>query len=506
MGKAARHELVHAVRARYNAAPRGDKRRILDEFVALTSYHRKHAIRVLTAAEPAEPRGSPAIPRRYDDEVRQALVTLWEASDRLCGKRLKASLPLLVEALERHGHLALGEHARARLLAISASTIDRLLATTRAAALGRTRRRTPASPLLRKRVPIRTFADWNGPLPGYMEVDLVAHGGPTAAGSFVHTLTLTDIATGWTECVALVVREGALVVEALTRLRAAMPFPLRGIDTDNGSEFINEVLVGYCEQNKIEFTRSRPYRKNDQAWVEQKNGAVVRRLVGYRRLEGLAAAETLARLYAASRLLVNFVQPSFKLKSKTRVGSRVVKKYHAPETPYSRLLATGTMSDDVASRLRALAAALDPIQLLEAIRGLQQRLARLASGEAVGAEPPGGDLDAFVKNLATAWQQGEVRPTHRRPARPPRHWRTRKDAFEEVWPTVRAWLEAKPDGTAKEFLARLQQEHPGTFPEGQLRTLQRRVRAWRATEARRLLLANLDGVGAVHREPATVDP
>jgi hypothetical protein len=189
MGKAARLELVHAVCARYHAAPRGDKRRIVEEFVALTGYHRKDAIRVLTAAEPAAPRGSPARPRRYDDEVRLALVTLWEASDRLCGKRLKASLPLLVEALERHDHLALGEHVRAQLLAVSASTIDRLLTTTRAAALGRARRRTPASPLLRKRVPIRTFADGNGPLAGAMEVDLVAHGGPTAAGSFVHTLT-----------------------------------------------------------------------------------------------------------------------------------------------------------------------------------------------------------------------------------------------------------------------------------------------------------------------------
>jgi hypothetical protein len=306
MGKAARQELVHAVRARYHAAPRGDKRRIVEEFVALTSDHRKHALRVLTAAEPAEPRGSRAKSRRDDDEVRQALVTLWEASDRLGGKRLKASLPLLVEAL---------------------------LATTRAAALGRTRRRTPASPLRRKRVPIRTFADGNGPPPGSMEVDLVAHGGPTAAGRFVPTLTLTDLATGWTECVALVVREGALLVEARTRLRAVLPFPLRGIDTDNGSEFVNETVFDDCQKQGIELTRSRPSRKNDQAWVEPKNGAVVRRLVGDRRLEGLAAAETLARRYAASRWLVNFIQPSFKRKSKTRVGSRVVKTYHGPETP-----------------------------------------------------------------------------------------------------------------------------------------------------------------------------
>jgi hypothetical protein len=170
------------------------------------------------------------------------------------------------------------------------------------------------------------------------------------------------------------------------------------------------------------------------------------------------------------------------------------------------LLATGAVSDDVAARLRALAAALDPIPLLEAIRARQQRLARLASGEAVAPEPPGGDLDTFVTSLATAWQQGEVRPTHRRPARPPRHGRTHQDAFEEVWPTVRAWLEAKPEGTAKELLARLPHEHPGTFPEGPLRTLPRRGQAWRATEARRLLLSSLDEVGAVPREPTAVEP
>lgn len=504
MGKGARQELVHAVRARYKTAPRGDKRRILDEFVAVTGYHRKHAIRLLTTEGGTDPQGGRARRRRYDDDARQALVTLWEASDRLCGKRLKAALPLLVDTLERHGHLDLNEHARKHLLAVSASTIDRLLAPARSAATERSRRRPPISPLLRKRVPIRTFADWNGPPPGYMEVDLVAHSGPTAAGSFVQTLTLTDIATGWTECIALVVREGALVVEALTRLRAALPFPLRGIDTDNGSEFLNETVIDYCAAQGIEFTRSRPYRKNDQAWVEQKNGAVVRRLVGYRRLEGLAAAETLARLYAASRLFVNFVQPSFKLKSKTRVGARVVKKYHPPETPYARLIASGTVGDEVASRLRSLAAAVDPVRLLEAIRSLQQRLAEFASGEAVTAALPTGDLDAFVKSLATAWQQGEVRPTHRRPAPLPRHWRTREDPFENAWPMLLAWLASKPDSTAKELLKRLQREHPGVFPDGQLRTLQRRVSAWRATEARRLLIANLDSVGAVHHERTAV--
>jgi len=207
-----------------------------------------------------------------------------------------------------------------------------------------------------------------------MEADLVSHGGETVAGSFVHTLTLTDIASGWTECVALVVREGSLIVEALTRLRTAMPFPLRGFDTDNGSEFINEVVLAYCTEYTIEFTRSRPYRKNDQAWVEQKNGSVVRRLVGYRRLEGMAAAEALSRLYAASRLFVNFFQPSFKLAEKKRVGARVTKRYFPPETPCSRLLQSAEVTEAMKERLRTLTTSLDPLRLLDEIRTAQQQL------------------------------------------------------------------------------------------------------------------------------------
>ncbi len=200
----------------------------------------------------------------------------------------------------------------------------------------------PGTALVRRQVPVRTFADWDAPPPGYVEGDLVAHCGTPAAGSFVHTLTLTDIATGWTECVPLVVRQAGLVIEGLEQLRAMMPFPLLGFDVDDGSELLNELMISYCEQQGIKFTRSRPYRKNDQAWVEQKNGAVVRKLVGSGRLEGRTGAEALGRLYAAARLFVNFFQPSFKLATKTRVGSRVLKSYHAPETPCARFACLST--------------------------------------------------------------------------------------------------------------------------------------------------------------------
>jgi len=231
----------------------------------------------------------------YDAAVREALVVLWEASDRVCGKRLKPLLPLLVTALKRHGHLTLEGTVRTRVLSASAATLDRLLRPTRTSISGQRARRR-AMPAVQRQVPVRTFADWEDPLPGDMEADLVSHGGDSSAGSFVHILTLTDVASGWTECVALVVRDGALAAAALEQLRTSMPFPLRGFDTDNGGEFLNETVAAYCLAQGIPCTRSRPYHKNDQAWVEQKNGSIVRRLVGYRRLEGLAAAAALSRL------------------------------------------------------------------------------------------------------------------------------------------------------------------------------------------------------------------
>ena len=351
----ARGELVAAVSDRYRSAQASEKRRILDEFVAVTGYHRKHAIRVLTtdSAMPAKRRTRK--PRLYDEAVGLALVVLWEAADRICSKRLKPLLPILVPALERHGHLSLDPSVRSHLLKVSASTMDRMLAEPRAAAGGR-RRASAAKPGVRRSIPIRTFADWNEPAPGYLEVDLVSHCGGTAAGSFTNTLVLTDIATGWTECVALLFRESTLVVDAVERLRPTMPFAILSIDTDNGGEFVNETMLAYCKSRGIEFTRARPHRKNDQAWVEQKNGSVVRRLVGYGRFEGTAAAEALARMYCASRLFVNFFQPSFKLAEKRRVGAKVVKRYHSPETPCARLLAHESIAEPMKERLRAVMA------------------------------------------------------------------------------------------------------------------------------------------------------
>ena len=350
--RAARVQLARSVRRRYQAASSQAKKQILDEFIAVSGYHPKYAIHVLNAPESTAPASRRrARPTLYDDASRQALIVLWEASDRVCGKRLKPLLPILLPALERHGHLKLDEAIRAKMLAMSAATIDRLLRAPRQAT--RIKRPRRVVPEIRRRVRVRTFADWHEPPPGSMEMDLVAHCGDMNRGSFVHSLVLTDIASGWTECAPLVVRESTLVVETLDRIRVGLPFSLQALDVDNGSEFLNEAMVQYCLSNGIELTRSRPYRKNDQAWIEQKNGAVVRKLLGYRRFEGIAAAQVLSRLYGASRLFVNFFQPSFKLAEKHRRGAQVTKRYHPPETPCERLLQAETVIEHQAQAARS---------------------------------------------------------------------------------------------------------------------------------------------------------
>ncbi len=492
-----RKELLRAIRERYAGKGRVEKSRIIDEFVAVTGYHRKHALRLLNQGEPEQ--CPERVGRRiYDEAVRAALIVVWETADRICGKRLKAALPSFVESMERHGHLDLDKEVRRRLLTVSAATIDRLLAPIRDKA-GKRQRRRVASSAIRKQVPVRTFGDWGDPIPGYFEGDLVAHCGGVMAGSFVHSFVLTDIASGWTDGLPLLVREQGLVTEALDVFRVTLPVPLRGIDTDNDSVFINETLVKYCGKNNIEQTRSRAYRKNDQAWVEQKNGSVVRRLVGYDRLAGVAAAQALARLFDVARLYVNFFQPSFKLRDKIRVGAKVTRRYFPPATPCERLLAHREVSEETKAQLRQRQADLDPVKLIKDLRDAQAELARLTrKGGTEEATQAGSSLESFLAQLPELWRMGESRPTHRQRPQRIRTWRTRADPFEAVWSEARTWLEQEPDITGKALFDRLRKKHPGEFAAGQLRTLQRRVRDWRQAMARQLIL-----ISSPEQEPGT---
>jgi len=308
----------------------------------------------------------------------------------------------------------------------------------------------------------------------------------------VQTLVLTDIATGWTECAPLLVREQRLLTEVLGELRKLLPFPLLGLDTDNDSVFMNETVRDYCEQVGIEFTRCRPYRKNDQAWVEQKNGAVVRRTIGYRRFEGLEAAAALARLYGAMRLFVNFFQPSFKLAAKARNGAQVRKRYHPPATPCQRLLADARTNEAGRRRMNELRATLDPVRLLQQIRAAQQRLVDIADRPVLGetAKPTSPTLEQFLSGLRTAWKEGEVRPTSVAKAKPQR-LRRRPDPFAAVTTELRGWFEAEPWHTARELLERLQAQYPSVYPDRQLRTLQRRLKEWRREAAHRMVFGTM---------------
>ena len=284
-------------------------------------------------------------------------------------------------------------------------------------------------------------------------------------GTFLWSLVATDVCSGWTEAVPLVAREQSLVVEGLEVIRRQFPVPVLGIDSDNDSAFINETLHSYCEKQNIEFTRSRPYKKNDQAWIEQKNGSVIRRFVGHERLSGMVVGQCLARLYKMVRLYVNYYQPSFKLLSKTRDGSNVKKRYDKPATPCDRLRAHAAVSPAAKDRLQVEFNLLDPLEILHQIREGQAALAALGSGD-LSHTPERESLEEFLAKLPEQWRAGEVRPTHRSQPPSPRTWRTRKDPFEEVWPEILLWLQKNPESSGQGSDGPTASKPPGAFPGG----------------------------------------
>uniref|UniRef100_A0A7C4PP19 Transposase n=1 Tax=Anaerolinea thermolimosa TaxID=229919 RepID=A0A7C4PP19_9CHLR len=492
VSKQTKKELIQVLGMRYRKSQKQEKTQILDEFIALSGCHRKHAIRLLSGHSGSDvPSRFEVPPRRkiYSEAVKEALIMAWEASDRICGKRLKALLPSLLDAMERHGHLHLAPEVKTLLFKVSPATIDRLLSPLRDPS--QARRKTRRVKKVSQQIPIRTYADWNDPVPGYLEIDFVVHGGGQIAGSLIHTLVATDICSGWTDFIPLLAREQSLVTEGLGVIFKQIPFPALGIDSDNDSAFINDTLSAFCKDHQIEFTRSRAYHKNDQAWVEQKNGAVIRRLTGHGRYTGVVACQALAHLYQAARFYVNFFQPSFKLHHKTRDGSKVKRTYQPPATPCDRLLKHPAVPGTVKDQLRLQRQQLDPVKLLHGIRQGQSALAALASPDLI-IEGPGRDtLEHFLSQLPRLWQDGEVRPTHRRHSSEPRTWRTHEDAFEGVWCEVLGWLQKEPDATAKSLLERLEEHYPERFDRRQLRTFQRRVKEWRHIMARELVYAGI---------------
>lgn len=373
MSQRSKKELTEVVRGRYLKASKKKKIQILNEFVAATGYHRKHAIRLLnhgTAPRLLKKKGRP---KKYTGEVVQALIEIWEICGRICSKRLQPYLPEILAVLERHEEMKLGSATKALLLQMSCATIDRCLKKQRFESR-RGLSTTKPGTLLKKAIPVRTYTPWDEEMPGFEEIDLVAHCGGTVDGQYLFTLTSTDIATGWTECLAIANKTQKAVSCAVQELQDRLPFALLGLDSDNGSEFINETLFRYCQAEKITFTRSRPYRKNDQAHVEQKNWSVVRRTVGYDRLETPQELVLLNSIYTDLRLYVNFFQPVFKLIGKDKVDGKIIKNYDVPITPYHRVMTSQTVSFEVKARLANLYVSLNPVSLR---RSIDEKVARL---------------------------------------------------------------------------------------------------------------------------------
>ena len=365
--------------ARYLRASKKGKGRILDELCALTGWNRDHARRALRQAaggpKPRKPRRQALV---YGPELTAPLAKVWATLDGPCGKRLAPFMEEIVGVLQRFGELELGPRERELLLCMSAATIDRRLKGARRGLELKGRSGTKPGTMLKHQIAIRTFAEWDEDRPGFLEIDLVGHEGGNPSGDFCQSLDMTDVATGWTEVRAVKNKAQRWVFEALQAAQADLPFPLAGIDSDNGSEFINDELYRYCTQRAITFTRSRPHRKNDSCYVEQKNWSVVRRAVGYLRYDTDAELAVLQDLYGHLRLWVNFFSPQMKLKDKTRQGARVTKHYDVARTPYQRVLASSEVSANAKAPLTRQYRTLNPAQLKRDIGRCQDRLLKQA--------------------------------------------------------------------------------------------------------------------------------
>jgi len=366
MSQRSKRELLEEIRPRYLKAKKSEKKVMLDEFVAATSYHRKYATRILKHGRPRQSGKKHGFHKVYQGEVVVALEQIWEVCGRICSKRLHPFLPEMVKVLERCGELQLPAETKTLLLRMSRSTIDRCLGPARFEHPHGLSTTKPGS-LLKKTIPVRTYTPWDEDKPGFLEIDLVAHCGSSVQGQYINTLTCVDLSTGWIECLAVRQRTQQAVFEAIQSMRTRLPFPLLGLDSDNGGEFINDLLYQYCRSEKITFTRSRPYQKNDQAHVEQKNWSVVRRLIGYDRFETEAEYLLLQSIYADLRLYANFFQPVLKLISKEHVDKILIKRYDQATTPFQRVLAAKDIPLETKARLTNLYVQLNPVQLRTSI-------------------------------------------------------------------------------------------------------------------------------------------
>lgn len=380
MGIHEKRVYLEAIRARYRKAGRAEKGRILDEFCAVCAYHRKYALRRLNASPPNPAcKKKPGRRSKYaEPAVTEPLRALWLATDQMASKRLKAAIPLWLPYFE-DAYGCLDEAVRQKLLTVSAATIDRLLAPIRAQAGRHGMSGTKPGSLLKNQIPLQ-LGVWDVMQPGFMEADTVAHCGDSLRGSFVWSLTMTDLHSGWTECRATWNKGAEGVMAQILHIQAALPFTLKGFDCDNGSEFLNWHLLRYFQGHKqaVLFTRSRPYHSNDNAHVEQKNWSCVRQLFGYDRLEIPELVAKMNDLYANEfSLITNYFCPTMKLVSKKRIGAKVIKQHARPETPAQRLLNHPSLTDEQKQSLITVQESLNPFSLRDTIQEKLQAIFEL---------------------------------------------------------------------------------------------------------------------------------
>jgi hypothetical protein len=383
-----RKTVTKAMALQYRRSGKKEKGVLLEQFTEATGYNRVYAARllrghglrveftpgtVLEGSVRVKAKRTPRAPL-YGPDVVHELKKIWKTMDYICGKRLAPAMGELVPCLVRHGELRASKAVREKLMQMSAATIDRLLEGERRKAKLKGRGQTKPGTLLKQQIPVRTFADWDDLKPGFMEIDLVAHNGGSSHGEHCQILDATDVSTGWSEQFAVPTKAQQWVFDGIRQIREHLPFALLGLDSDNGSEFINHQLMKYCTDEKLTFTRGRSGKKNDNCYVEQKNWSIVRRFSGYERYEGEEACRLLNELYGVVREYVNHFMPSMKLIEKVRDGGRVTKRYDQAQTPYARVLASPHISEDLKLRLRKRYAELNPAQLKRDIVRLQKKL------------------------------------------------------------------------------------------------------------------------------------